>query len=548
MAWSGILYSPYNSDTESVFALNGIYRKRVEGDKVYEWGIEVPDTLVTIAAGDSTGLTNEFNAKYTYARKERNTVVSESNPSDAAAAAVDLTNESLHITAGTPIDGQVNCIRFYRTIADGSAYFHDQDLNYVSDDYAYAYTHAWEQTGEYIAGIGYFFTTENTLDNTDDTTTWESIRTKYTATDNQRRITSMGDNLNLDSSGAYTWDVAIDTTTTDAALGTALHSNHDRPPLGSYVAGPSFNGVCFIIKNNKLYYSLTKQPEYWPASYFIDVGSIQFPGKCIVFHDKQPYFLTVNKIYYISGTAAGSFLPKVIAAKTGTQSQNGAVGVEGYGIFHVGSDGVYLCLPATDSRYGSDLKISAGFTPIFRGETVGGVPGAGDLSYSWLIHWENKLYFGYPGTSDTYPTNILVFYLDEKKVGYYTRGEEIHAVTVDNYNNRLLAVDEGGYSWVIEDKTATDDDDAAITWEVRSKDFTLQTRRHYPRWMKYDVDASDADSAIGALYLDGTSHQTHTLSSDRDTKRRLVTTGNGKRCALGVSGSGPVKIYALESE
>jgi hypothetical protein len=109
-------------------------------------------------------------------------------------------------------------------------------------------------------------------------------------------------------------------------------------------------------------------------------------------------------------------------------------------------------------------------------------------------------------------------------------------------------VDENGYSWVVEDQTATDDDGTAITWEIRSKDFTLQTRRHFPRWMKYDVDASGADSATGALYLDGVSHQTHTLSSDRDTKRRLVTTGNGKRCSLAISGSGAVEIYAMESE
>jgi len=84
---------------------------------------------------------------------------------------------------------------------------------------------------------------------------------------------------------------------------------------------------------------------------------------------------------------------------------------------------------------------------------------------------------------------------------------------------------------------------------VQSKDYTLQTRRHFPRYVKYDVDASDADcSATGTLMLDGSAHQTHTITGDRVVTKRLIATGNGRRASIKLSGTGPVSIFATEVE
>jgi len=96
--WSGIKYNPYNSTTQNIYALNGTDRKRIESDTVYEWGHDAPGTAPTIDTGALTGLTGDYNAKYTYCRKEGSTVVFESNPSDAGAAAVTLANGSLSVT------------------------------------------------------------------------------------------------------------------------------------------------------------------------------------------------------------------------------------------------------------------------------------------------------------------------------------------------------------------------------------------------------------------------------------------------------------------
>jgi hypothetical protein len=527
MGWSAVLYSPYNSTTESIFGLNGTYRKRIDDDATYEWGMDAPDTRPTIAAGNGTGLTGDYNAKYTWCRKEKTTLVYESNPSDEAQAVVTLSNEDLRVTFIEPPDEQIN----------GSTYSYDTEVPWANKNYSVC--HTWEETGAYISGDAYRFTTTDTYQDSEDTFSWEPYHDQYSGTASQLwAVTGKGEN-----------EIKYaDLSTADGSLGTTVVTTHNRPPLGTYVFGPSFNGTLFIIKDHRLYFSLPKQPEYWPATYYIDVCSVQYGGVCGVFYDKQPYYLTKNKIYYIYGSSASDFLPKDMAAKTGTQSQNGALAVEGYGIFHVGSDGIYLFMPSTDYRHGKDEKISKPLDPIFRGETKNGVAGIGDLSKSWLAIWEDKVYFGYPGINDTYPTNILVYYLNEKRVCYHTRGQEIHAVGVDNYNNGLIAVDGDGYAWKIEDNSVTTDAGTALSWEVESKAFTLQTRRHFPRWAKYDVDSSGADSANGYVILDGASCQTHTLSDNRNTRRRLITPTNGRRLSHRISGSGPIEIRAVESE
>lgn len=529
--WTAIIYNSYASTTENIFCTDGVNKKRIEGTTVHEWGIEAPSAAPVLIAGASTGLTGDYNAKYTYCRKEGTVVVCESNPSDAGTA-VTLTNGSLSISWTASDDPQVTHVRIYRTLTDGALYYHDQDV-----------------------AIG---------------------------------------------------TITLDTTTADGSLGTEVETDHDRPPDGiSYLAGPNYNGTVFGIVDNLLYFSKPKQPEYWPSTYFIECSTQQFTGQCIVFYNSQPYFITRNKIIMISGTGYDSFFPLPTDAVTGAQGPQGAISVMGHGIFHVGSDGIYL-FAAEDKCITQN-----NFQPIFRGITTNGVPGAGCLRCSWLVHIGNRLYFGYPdshgqyaychdweeinedtevgyfdgtafhftetddtnsteecftweedtsettydydtcytGDEDRYCKNILCLNLDNVKATYYTHPSEIRTIAVDDENNRLVAADVAGYVWHLEDPASEDDDGTAISWEVQSKDFTLQTRAHFPRWVKYDVDASHADcTATGSLMLDGTAHQTHTITGDRLTTRRLVATGNGRRASIKISGTGPVEIYAAEGE
>ncbi len=524
--WSALLYSPFNSDTESVYAVNGTDRKRIEGSTVYEWGMEAPAAAPVIAAGTGTGLTGNYLAKVTYCRKESAVVVSESDPSPAPAAAVTLTNTGLSISWAASTDPQVTHVRIYRTLSGGGTYYFDADV-----------------------AIG--------------TTTYN---------------TTKGDGL----------------------LGDSVEEDHERiPAAATFIAGPNYNGTLFAAVGNDLHYSKPKQPDYWPSLYYIEISPVQYPIQTIVLHNGQAYAITKHKIYYIQGTGSDTFFPMPLESVTGAQGPMGAVAVHGQGIFHVGLDGLYLF---SDGDKNVTQKY---FQPLFRGESVNGMPGATNLQDSWLVKFENRLYFGYHGllgdyaesqtweadylagtpydffyadttnlSSNSYswestystatnttsgydgpqhfderPSNILVYNFDNERWSYYYYPYEIRAVTVNRYNGHMVCADIDGYIRRLEDKEMPHDSGTAIGWEAESMAFTLQTRRHFPRWVKYDIDASDDDcTATGALVLDGTVHQSHTVTGERNTGRRLVATGNGKRCSMRVSGSGPVIIYATETE
>jgi len=146
-----------------------------------------------------------------------------------------------------------------------------------------------------------------------------------------------------------------------------------------------------------------------------------------------------------------------------------------------------------------------------------------------------------------------VFNITSGKTSYYKYPFEVREACVDDYNDRLLIADTDGYIWKIEDPDYSTDyvsvsSCTAISWESESKEFTLQTRAHFPRWGKMDVDASRVTTAYGRLLLDGTIHQSWNLSGDRNTRKRLCATGNGKRMQVRIDGTGPVEIYAVESE
>jgi hypothetical protein len=326
-----------------------------------------------------------------------------------------------------------------------------------------------------------------------------------------------------------------------------LLTDNNRPPLGTFCFGPAYDGTCFIIKDNRLYYCKPKRPEAWPALYYIEVGPRQLPGVMGVFHGGQPHYLNTDEIWYIQGTGNGLFQPLPTNAKTGAQSVLGAVSVSGKGIYHTGSDGIYLL------ANNNDLKITEdSLEPLFRGTATEGMAGVSDMSTSWLIANKNKLYFGYQSTGFSYPTNVIVFNLQTNRIAYYTYNDgsdiEIRAIANDLKNERIIAGDSTGFLRVLEDKSVTTDSGTAVSWEVQSKDYTLQTRKHFPRWVKYDVDASSADSVTGALILDGVVHQSHTITGDRQTKRRLVETGNGNKAAVRISGEGSATIFAAEFE
>jgi hypothetical protein len=381
-----------------------------------------------------------------------------------------------------------------------------------------------------LPGSGFKFTTEDDTHDTENVFSWEER-----FLDLQLSVTQP---VPTQPFNYY------DSSLPDAELGDLVETDHDRPPLGSFVFGPAYDGTCFIIDGNSLYYCKPKQPEYWPSLYFIEVGTKQLPLVTGVFHNGQPFVMSKTEIFYIQGTGHGTFFPLPMKAKCGAQSILGALSIAGKGIYHTGPDGIYLF------ANGADMKITEdSFEPIFRGESTQDVPGVASMDTSWLALYRNQLYFGYRSSGFDYPTNVIVVNLDTNRSAYFNYDDvEISAIANDNHNQRLIVGDADGFVRVIESKAHTTDAGVAISWEVQSKDYGLQTRKHFPRWAKYDVDASNAVSVTGKYILDDQVHHSHTITGSRNTRRRLIGEGNGNRASIRISGSGPATVYAVEAE
>lgn len=545
--WSSIKYNAFNDTVQQIFALNGTDRKRLEDGQVYDWGVDPPtDTPIALIGNfEDSSLTGSYGIRVTLIRKNASgAVVYESNPGPKSNI-VSLTSDILSVTFERPNNTSITHARIYRTLSTGLTYFFDVDVAtpYVQGNYDYAYTYPWEAEEGFISGPGnqitsgpYIPSGGTELSGATDvfyyTHSWEADLTSQT--DDQVATNCFTHELILYSS-----------VTSDGSLGVELATDHDRVPAGSFVIGPSFNGTCFALKDNLVYYCKPKQPEYWPALYNIEVSNPQFPALTALFFSGALYVLTKLDIYLIRGTEHGSFFPIKMKTKTGVQGAYGALAVSDRGIFHVGGDGIYLFNGVFDKNV-TDEALS----PIFNGESRNGIPACGDLATAWLGFFENSLYFGYAGVDEATPTNALVTDLDKNQTRYYrySNGLQMNTIAVDEDDEKLLVGTADGYNWEIEDKSQVKDNTMDVPWELQSMEFTLQTRPHFPRYAKYDADTSKAIAAVGKIILDDAVLQEHTLADKRDVRRRLIKGDNGNRMAVQLSGSGPVEVYAVEME
>lgn len=524
-----IKYNPYNTDTDTIFFLNGTDRLKVEGSDVYEWGIDAPSDDYAEDVGDVYTFDWEYDNDHT----------------DEAAQKVTQTYGD------------------YEMFHNWEKYLSQQNDETIPDDQfesKICFVHEGIRT-DLSAEVG--------------VTGWIGVRFTYARYDGSTLIaeSNPSDAIIFKSTTApvITWDLSSDSQVThvriyrtvsggatyyyhsaveverqqevlyleDTALGTSLETDHDRPPLGSLAFGPTFNGQAFIAIDNLLYYCKPKQVEYWPATYYVEISNPQDPVKAGAFYNGQLYVATAQEIYQVQGTNYDVYLPLPMDAATGVVNSLCFVSIKGQGILHLGNDGLYLFNGVVDTNITNDR-----FRPLFHGESRGGIPELNKtyITNCWMLQFRSKVYFAYPGDTDQYPKDMLVMDFDTQKTVYYQYAQAMVRGVVDEENERILAVDSDGYVRVLEDETATDDDGTDISWEIRSKSFD-NLKRFFPRSARYDIDGT----ATGKVFLDDMVHQEHTISS-RSNRKRLVSGGNGVRLAVGATGTGAVDIYEIEVE
>ncbi len=521
--WSAIKYNAFNVATQSIFALNGTDRKRITGTTVVEWGIEPPATVPTLL-GDVIGYAYTQGWEGTYHATTNSYQWGETSGTyqdsyDWEADVVENTSDSetyrnmwfFENVSGYSISGRIGVVYTYCR-KDGDT------LECESNPSDPAYIEAG--SGVYVAWTA-------------------SADPQVTHIRLYRTLASGGVFL-------YSHEVAIGKTsdnilTSDTSLGEEVAYDHDRPLAGTVIVGPDFNGTCFLLKDNLLYFCKPNQPEYWPALYYVEVCPIQETAIGMRLFNGQAYVLTNSEIYLIQGTGYQSFFPLRQSAVTGAVGQDGILALRGAGLLHVANDGLWAFSGSDDSNVTND-----NFRPVFQGTTTQGIDGRmlANMENCWIAAHLGKLYFGFPGGTATYPSEVLVLDLGTKRFSHYDYGQEFSAICVDDTNGRILAADNTGYLWVLEDGTT--DNAVAISWDWQSAEASDQLRMYMPRSAKYDVEVGG--TATAQVILDGSSIQAHTLTGSRITTKRLITGNNGKRLQSRIYGTGSVDIYGLELE
>ena len=544
--WRAILYNAYNVTTQSVFALNGTDRKRITGSTVAEWGIDAPTTAPTLAGIDYviTSTWEEENVtggvkKFTVRKNGDTAVYSLRDDNDYVYGweefYADDSEDHPEVTTAT------NYAMFYFETADPARFRVTYTYCRKSDDTLECESNPYYPTAD-SDGV-YDYSPMEIYQESGIKITWPASSDSQVTHVRVYRTLAGGVTLYYDSEYAV-GDLAATLTKTDSALGSAAEFDHDRPPLGKIVIGPSFNGYVIILKDNLVYYCKANRPEYWPSTNYIEAGPPQFELTAAVLYNDRPYVMNRHEIYLIQGTGAASFFPYPTSSSTGAVFQEAVASVKGQGIYRVASDGIWLFNGAEDK------KITEGrLSPIFRGETKGTLPAVNTTAIEncWLLYNRNKLYFGYPGGTSTVPDNIIVMNLQTGKISHYDYSKKFYFVAVDRTNERIIAVDNSGFIWELEDDSITTDHGTAISWELESKSFSDGVYKYFPRYAKYDVDVTNG-TANGYVLLNDTAVQTHALTGSRQTKKRHVAGVTGDRLGVRVSGTGIAKIRQVEVE
>lgn len=526
--WHAVAYQAYNDTAEAVFCTNGTDKKRIQASVVREWGITAPATAPTV--------TGTVSYAYTFAWEKTNSHASGNVYKFTTTWS--STYETLYAWESSLLDDE-GVTADSATIRPTYWFEITEELN-TAARYGVRYTYARKSAGVLLC--------ESNPSEAVFANLGSGLAVTWTASADAQ-VTHVRLYRTLSDGGEYYYadEVAIGTTSTalspdDQSLGAALEEDHDRLPLAvTALAGPDYNGYLFAAVGNKVYWSKAKQPEYWPAAYYVEVGGPQSPITALELHNGQLWAFTRRKVILIQGTGASSFFPYTQTSLAGAVSAQGTLSTS-LGILRAHSDGIYLWTGSQDSRI-TDRRLR----PVFeKGEDTGAVQGyyANGADEVILLARGSKVWCLYPSASDSDCDQVIVFDFEAQKVTHHDYGRGFVRGCIDVENDRLLVMDEDG--WILRLENGTTDDGEAISWQLETKVFGDTLRRLNPRWCRYDVEITTG-SATGDVMLDGKSVQTHTLTS-RDTRKRLIGVASGRRLSQRLAGSGVAAVRQTEIE
>ena len=419
-----------------------------------------------------------------------------------------------------PLDPQVNGFAFYRTAVNGviellveKKHLGGRSAQFPSVEFAI--THPWEAadcTNQELVPVWtnptqYTIGMDTAPTAATSSNTWEVDPVAHNNNADFYRATQPWE---IDFLGLVqphiTW--AFASTMEDDALGAEVEFDNDVP-LGNHLVA-SFQEHLFAAGDPEnphyLYFSKRFRPESFPTDNFLEIGTANDPITALVTIAGLLGMFTRDTKYRVSGNEDTGFTSYEAISRRGTRATRSVVPSD-QGIIFVANDGVFV-----SNLIGQDKKISGKIESLFTGDTVSDESPINQDAMDKVAgaYYKNKYYFVAPVGDSKTPDRMFVYSFDTEDWTAYAVGGGSMLYEPDT-DKLVLGADD---SFVYALESGTSDDGAAISAELRTKDFaggSYNTNNLF-LYFKADVEVANGATLTIQFYVDDVLRHTKTIT------------------------------------
>ncbi|MBI3937141.1 MAG: hypothetical protein HY323_09205 [Betaproteobacteria bacterium] len=540
-------FRPLNDTTTWAFIADDAIMRKDNGTTVHLWGIAVPSVAPTILIGLTSGsLSGSFTVRVTGVRFDGAKVAHEGNPT-VASASVTVASEVIAIGDLIHADPQVNGTGIYRTVNGGASHLLDLRAAYPVTSQT-GVTLPLEAGGK---GTGLQFQWSIPLGSISVGRAWGSQDWEPTGEGNSEDAAGRRATHLWEITDAYvttqTKRWAYGSITADSALGAAVETDNDVPPLASWVT--AFQEHAFLCRDaanpHYLWWSKRFRPESMPLTQFLEIGNPDDPLQCALpLAGMLGAFTRLTK-YRVLGNATSGFTSMEAISRRGTPAAAAAITTE-HAILFLARDGIFRT-----NLLSPDDELSELIAPLFFGETVNGISPINwaAISTAGAAYWKGRYYTSLPLGTATVPIHLAVYSFDTKR--FYFFDHPCRSLFTEEATDTLTAGFTDGFVYILEDGAADGDAGGAIILDAETKNYSggMDTLRKMPLWLRVDADTQGETLSV-ELYVDDTLRRTASLSGLR-TKALIPfpdgSLGYSWRARFRYTGKKRVRIYGVSA-
>ena len=527
-------FRPLNDTAIWAFIADDAVMRKDNGTVVRTWGLTAPANAPTSQLGIISGPTGAYTAVTTEIRFDGTKVAHESNPSPTPSS-VTLAAEALAIgDIRHPTDAQVNGFGVYRTVAAGTIHLLDARVAIPSQTAA-SVTFPWEAGAR--SGIQLQWSVDIGSSQRG-SQGWEPTGTSSSEDANGRRGTYLWERDVQASVTTQTNRWAYGSTIADSALGAAVETDNDPPPLASWCT--EFQEHAFLCRDaanqHYLWFSKRFRPESVPTANFLEVGNPDDPLQCALPLTGLLGVLARRTKYRVTGNSISGFNATEAISARGTPAGQAALKTE-RGIVFVARDGVFLT-----NLIQPDEELSENIAPLFFGETVNGLsPINWDAASTMAATvWKGRYYLAIPTGTNTAPDLIAVLSVTTKK--WYFYDHPARSLFVEEDTDDLVAGFTDGFVYILEDGATNS---VALDCETKDVFGVSPHLRKMFLWARTDIETNGATVTV-ELYVDGVLKRTVSVTGSRT--RKLIAFPEGSlgyawRIRFRYTGTTRVRVY-----